>query len=371
MKRIFSCIAVFILLLATASAANADTAKLPAIDEILSSGSEGGKVEVSDNLDAYSPLNDSFEDIDHDIKILFLEREGPEKEFTEKKVYPPFGDSDGFSDDFMGVDIGKSRVWLRTDLMNRIPEYFRATSLKDATYLLMAETMYMWGGTLIVSDFKNDIDETPPVFDTIEEMEEYMRTHQRVITSQTYYPVFASFSFISLYDTQTKNVSYFDVNYTEAKYFGRNREASEQWNKMISLYEIIEALDENKKVNPSAAKQKIEELEFIPEGKASLWISCIDAEEYSTAAYSIADYFWSMAEDLKNLDPAEDNRKNYDLIISEKNINTLANFVDFCDYSGFEKPISTIRAQKEYLAGPDAAWMEKAIRETIDLFNGN
>ncbi len=371
MKKIFSFITAFILLFATAAMASADTRMLPKIDEILSSGIVGKKIEVSDNLDAYSPMNDGFENIDYDIKILFLEREGPEKEFTEKTVYPPFSGSDGFGDDFTGVDIGTSRIWLRTDLMNRIPEYFRATSLKDATYLLVAETMYIWGGTLIVSNFKNDIDETPPVFDTIEEMEEYLRTHQREIISQSYYPVFDSCSFISLYDTHTKKVTYFDANYTEGKYFGRNREASEQWKRMSSVYEILEVLDENIGVNPSAAKQKIEQLEFIPEGKASIWTSCIDAEEYATATYSIMDYFWAMAEDLKNLDPSEDNRKNYDLIIAEKNIDTLANFVDICDYSGFEEPISTIRAQKEYLADPDAEWMEKAIQDTIEVFSGN
>ena len=98
-------------------------------------------------------------------------------------------------------------------------------------------------------------------------------------------------------------------------------------------------------------------------------ISCIAAGEYTTASHSIGETFWSMAEDLKNLDSSEDNRKNYELLIRERNIDALALFATRCEYSGFSRSIESIEESKDYIAAPDAAWTENAIEETIALFN--
>ena len=122
--------------------------ELPTIDEVLSQTywSED-KVEVSDNLDIYTIGNPTIEDFG-DFKLIILERLYPEKEFTARTYHAPLnGDEEGFPDDYEGVDIGKSRVWIRCDLMKKLPLQFRANSMKDADLLLISESEYSLGGT--------------------------------------------------------------------------------------------------------------------------------------------------------------------------------------------------------------------------------
>ncbi len=339
------------------------------INRLLRGGLPNEKIAVDDDLSAYSPANSMFHELTKDFRIIILEREAPEKAFDSVTKYPPFEDGDGFPAGFTGTDIGSPKVWLRGDLMNRIPAQMRATSLQNATYLVIIENYYEHGGTISVTDYKSGNDDDIPVFETVEEMTEYFSTHQKEVSSITYYPKFSALAFISVYDTETKDFSFFDYTYTPAMRFARNPEASDQWDSMYRLYELLYLLDETAGPDGAAAKASINTLEWVPQNKKDLWISCIDAGEYSTASHSIGETFWSMAEDLKILDSSEDNRKNYELLIRERNIDAFALFATRCEYSGFSRSIESIEESKDYIAAPDAAWTEKAIEETIALFN--
>ena len=138
MKKLLCAVAAMVFALSPAAAACAE-AGLPTINQALQQGAEGRRIEVSDRLDGYSVLNEMFEDFNGTFRVLILERKAPAKEFTAKKAFPPFSSDDGFPDDYAGVDIGEARVWLRGDLMQLLPADYRAGSLEEATYLIMAE----------------------------------------------------------------------------------------------------------------------------------------------------------------------------------------------------------------------------------------
>ena len=172
MKRILCGLLCILMISTFVSVAGADSGNLPAINSLLQLGSTE-KTEVSDVLDDYMPFNETFDEIENDIKIIVLQREAPKKEFTEKTEYPPFTGSGGFDDDFDGIDVGKSRLWLRGDLMARMPSYFIADSLEDATYLLIAETYYILDGSVSYVNYKNQEDTDLPEFPIIPNSEHF------------------------------------------------------------------------------------------------------------------------------------------------------------------------------------------------------
>ena len=365
----------FVLALAFAflqgAAVTADSAALPTIDEALRNADSGQITEVADSLEEYSISNEVLEELGGDLRLIVLQREAPEKEFTENKVYPPFSDDDGFPEGFAGVDRGASRVWLRGDVMQQIPPDFRAASLADATYLLVAETVYEWDGTVSVADYTETDDGELPEFESAEEMAEYLYTHPREVESVTYYPKFGVYSLITLYETATGKFSVYDYVYTPSTRFAKNPQASDHWENMTAVANLLAALDEEAGVDLDAANEWMELLDFIPEEKKALWKSCIDAGETSTAVHSISEYWWAMAEELKNLDPSEENRASYDMIISERNALALQLFANYCEYAGFERAISSIEESGDYMAKADSEWLENGLLGFAELFGGN
>ena len=94
--------------------------------------------------------------------------------------------------------------------------------------------------------------------------------------------------------------------------------------------------------------------------------------EAAAARSSIRDFTdEKIPEELKNLDPSEENKANYDLIISEKNDMALQLFANYCEYDGFERAISSIESSGDYMAKADTEWLETTLKEVVDLFGGN
>ena len=368
MKKILCICMCLVMVLLTASAALAAD-KLPTINSVLKKGTKK-RVEVKDNLSAYSTSNGNFSSLGKKIKLLILERRSPEKEFTELKKDAPITEDEGFPDDFTGKDTGKARIWVRGDLMAKLPSANRAKSLKDATYILMAEDVYLHSSTLMNYIYEKNYYSEPPEFETTEEMIEYFAAHQPVLASVTYYPVFAAYSLVTLYEVKTKKFAVVESKLTEGKLFARNPDAALQWNNMGQVFDLILALQSDEGVNAATVKKMIGNMSFVPEKQKSVWTACIDGEEYDTALSSVFGYYWSMAETLKSLDTDMKHRENYDLIIASRDAIALSYYVKYCNYSGFEKTIDSIRESKEYLAAPDWDWLEKALKSTLNTMLG-
>ena len=269
--------------------------------------------------------------------MIILEREAPQKEFTAKDSGYPSNYVDGFPDDFTGVDIGKRRVWIRGDLMNKIPLYFRATSLQDADILVIAENEYYWSGTLSVTTFADeDNDAEVPTFDTVEELEAYIASHQPKIEAITYYPKFSVYDLVDIYSVKTGICSVYDYQYTGAKRFASNPEAGDQLYDMELFYNVMASFaDESTSAETLICL--VNELDFVQESKRNLWTSCITSGESATALYSMEEYLWSMAKVLSGLDPSASNQENYAMIIQARDLNALFSFADYCNYSGFDR----------------------------------
>ena len=363
---IFISLTLSVLLL---TAACADAGKLPSIDSQLKSVSSGQRVEVGDDLSGYSVLNEPFSDLGNkQIRLIILERRSPGKEFTRKVFYPPFGDDVGFPDDFDGVDTGEPRLWLRNDLMRQLPGNLRASSMKEATHLIIAEAIYFLHSTLMQYDYSRKDNSEPPEFETTEEMVAYFLEHQPEISSVAYYPVFGSYAFITFYETETGHCAVYDSKYSAGRIFSRNPDASMQWFNMSSIKNLMDLLTDENGVDAEKAKAIIDAYADVPQEKKDLWTSCINVQEYATAWYSVSDYYWKMAEELKNMDDSPEHQKYYDLILQDRNETALNVFVQFCDYSGFDDSMESIEESGAYIAAPDWDWLNDTMKQMVKDF---
>ena len=370
MKRTLLLLLLIILLCVSVfeSSACADNlSRLPTIDEVLQTmTAESGRTQVSDDLSEYD--SDNMGEFDFDgLKIVILERRAPEKEFTAYDSGYPFHYVSELPDDYQGVDMGSSQVWLRCDLMNKLPGYMRASSMVKADIILIAETKYVLSGTVSVSSYKESDSVTIPEFDTIEEMEAYINSHRPVVEKITYYPKFAVITFLNLYSPVTKKCQVYDYTVSLPIRFAKNPEAQDFWDEMEILSTIIHCIEDGERESPDF-DELFSELElFIPEAKTTLWRTCLENEEYSTTAFSMREYYWGMAEELMELDNDLNHQGNYKLIIDAKDMNALAGFVDLCEYSGFDKSIEMIRLSKEYLGTPDYMWLENGLNAFVEM----
>ena len=342
---------------------------LPSIDEVLASmTTDSGRVEVRDDLNDYDP--DNFGENDYgQFKLIILERHLPEKEFTEFDSGYPDSFVEGLPDDFTGVDIGSSRVWVRCDLMKQMPDELIASSMADADIIIIGETQYFRSGSISYSTYSESDDEEIPEFETIDEMLEYLQQHQPVIEKIRYYPKFGVYSLIDLYSTATKHCEVYDYKESYPKRFASNPEASDKLEDIKSLASLIGALT-TEKVDSETSNSYLTYLkDVIPQAKIDFWKTCIDSEEYKAAASSMEEQFWIMATELMDLDPNEEHKENYRLIIEEHNAEALVALAEFCNYSGFDIPIETIRDSKEYLAIPDYDWVEANLNNLVAEFN--
>ena len=358
---------IILILLFTLLSSFACKAEFPSINYVLAHfNSYSGSVEVSDDLSAYFWENQG--DIDYgSLRFIILEREAPEKEFTALDSGYPDAMIDGFPDDFSGFDVGSPKIKVRCDLMSKLPEAFRATSLANADILLVAENIYLLDSTLIVTDYaKNSSSEIPEV-ETLEELAAYLEANQPVIDKITYYPTFGSLTMVNLYD-RNRLAALYDYTYTEGMVFAQNPDAAGQWNNMQKVFGVITELAAGS--DSATINEYIAALEFLPQSKSNIWQTCVSENEYSTAFTLIDDYYWEMAQTLSSLDSSEENRDVYSLIIEARDYKTLSLFASHCNYSGFERSIASIEEAKDYLTASDWDWAEAAVMDVVKLLNG-
>ena len=369
MKKVLSFILALVLsfsLLGGAAAAHADA--LPTLDEALRSLNSGtGRIEVSADLSAYDPEN--YGEFDYgDLRLVILERHFPQKAFTGYDSGYPDDYRDDLPDDFVGEDLGEPQIFLRGDIMNRLPKDYRAKSLDEADVVLIAENEYFWGGTISVADYADSDDGEMPEFDSVEEMADYIAAHQPVIESITYYPKFGVYSVINLYDPVTKVCEVYDYTMEEAKRFARNPAAQDAWSDIDSMDLAIFCMYDEEP-DMELVEYILAEMDQPPAAsQITLWKTAVKAGDIDTAIASMTDVLWDMAEKLAELDLDADHRANYRLVIDARDYEALSMLVDFCDYGGFDTPIETIRRNGDYIAEPDWAWIEAGLEEFVELF---
>lgn len=329
------------------------------VNEALQLIDTADKILLSDDFSAYDPNNSQDYEIS-DIRMLVLQREAPRKEFTEYDTGYPDHYVPGLPDDFVGIDIGMPKVWLRCDIMRELPDFMRPTTLEEADLILMVENEYVWSGTITNSITEGGTDEEPPVFDTTEELLEYMETHKPVVKSIQCYPKFGNYQYLNLYDTATKYVALYDYKYTSPERFAKNPQAADLQYDLEEISDLLDMLLDGSS-DKGEINRTIDDINSVPDEKKQLWKMSVDSGEIDTAAYSVNSYYWEMATGFLELDDSELNRANYEQIIESKDRFALEEFIDYADYSGFDIDVELIGSMDRYFAKTDEEWYDSAL----------
>ena len=341
---------------------------LPTLREVMADPAlRDTRVEISDNMDAYVPYPVGEPDLGN-LRIIILQRDPAKKEFTARRFDDLSQDIPllGFDSDFTGVDIGSPRVWYRGDLMAQLPPAYRAESPETADIFLFAESEYILTGALATTDYADDGQAELPEFDTVEELGAFLQTHQRVATGATYYPKFSVVSRITIYNIASKVCYVERYRIATVKNFGRNPQAASHWDNMIQMAAILELFSRDP-FNPEIVRSSILAMDFLPEEKLPVWKLYLDSEEYPALFYSLREYYWTMAKQLRDMDESEKNREIYDRIINFRDYDALALFAVYCDYSGFDFPVDEVEASGEYMAAIDYDWLEENMQQELAL----
>jgi hypothetical protein len=160
----------------------------------------------------------------------------------------------------------------------------------------------------------------------------------------------------------------YDYDYTPSTRFARNPEAALQWDRMCYIARLLSALGAEQGADPDAAASLLSLLDFLPDAQKDLWTSYLAAGESAQAYQSISEYYWSMAEELRNLDPSDEHREIYGLILPERNALALQLFADYCEYGGFERSVGSIESSGDYMADADPAWADEKLMEIVGIF---
>ncbi len=335
---------------------------LPTINEALSAArfsKSGGRVRVQNTLDAYSIDNEGEFDYDG-LRFLILERRAPEKAFDESEVswadalYPP-------------RELGETALYLRLDMMDRLPSDMRASSLMDADLLLIAEDFYELESQIIHTEYENSgAGSIPDDLETPEELMAYLAEHPPVVKSRTYKPLFTAYAFLSLYSTKNKSVTLLDYAYADCTVECKNEAASDQWSLISPLGDLLDLLEWN---DPSQLSGDIaaalDNISSVPEDTVDLWTKCVEAGQYGTAAFSVSQSYWELASVLPSLDDSEDAAEWYPKLLEARDRGAFESFVSWCGYSSVDTPDSVIIAEKLYIGQIDPDWMDNALAGTI------
>lgn len=277
----------------------------------------GDMVELSGVFDEIDPL--SAETFQSDGgKSIIIWRESAEKEF-EKSMLP-------FADDYAGKDIGEGHTYLCTALMERMPEDMRAKTPDEVENVLVIEARYILSGVITsqIGGDRSSIPSTEDVDEIIEsgkkEDEEPLDILERLLME--YRPVFDCIELSYLYNVPTSSTAVLDYRISKHSVRCKNQEASDLWNNLIELEELIQAGESGNASDMYIAYQEGLYSDFLADSEAQALEEKLSANDTASAVGLCGEYLWSRAEGLKALDALASDL--YDKAISARSFDALA-----------------------------------------------
>ncbi len=366
MKKLCLLLALCMLFSAAAGAVRAESGNVYLINRALDllDSRNYDRVEVRNIFDAYQYNNPGSFSVDG-VKCIILERYAPDKEFF-------ISDDDLFEIGATGGDIGEARVFVRLDLMRRLPRKMQAKSLGEANILVFAETMHALESEIVHTEYEGGSGSIPDYLTNAAELAQYLAEHPRRVIGHTYKPLYNLYMMITAYSTTNKTcmISTYQKNPYLLK--PNNPRAAAQWDAMKNLGEALKALDATGEgVRSSAAKKALDAAEDVAQRQRNTWKDLISNGDYDTARYSIEKVYWPMAEELAAMDDSEIAAEWYPVIIESRDLAALEFFVSYQDYTGVSLPDETIIDEKLYMGAVDEDWMDgnldDFVMELVDL----
>lgn len=294
-----------------------------------------GRIPLSDDFSGYDCFSGG-EYIADSGKILILQREGPEKEYS-RSTFP-------YPDDYRGEDKGTAKVWLRADLMSRIPEHRRAATAEETETIIMAESYYEYTGC------------------TVMEAESISGMNY-----DEYRPLFSAFNDVRLYSCEDKGGQSIVMEQYRYPELCADPEAVRLWRGLGYLREMTEAMKpENAGDRSETVLNCLEWIDFyetLPLSVRDRLFNLMLEEETEALGRMCTNLIWSTAKEFVQLDP--DYAEEFSAIIEKQSYEELEALVGEREYDRINLTDTEILARKAYMGTPDPERLESLIEEAL------
>ncbi|MBR4040034.1 MAG: hypothetical protein IKJ11_08055 [Clostridia bacterium] len=346
-----------ILLLGSAAFAEGIT-----LEEALTQvGSVQGDVLLSGDFSALDYFS-SMDYVQNSGKIVVLRRVGPEKEFTVSKQV--------FSDDFNGVDVGETKVYLDMDAMAMIPDEFRAATVDEIGNVIMFETFYLHAGT--ISSYSAAYETSPSArgLDGAMKDESTELPGEEEVNALEYKAVFTGHAVAALYNAEDGSSLAFDLRefpYAELRSNPEASNVSELMYAAAAVYNACQTQDEET-VWESALELILYE-SVMTEDQLNKLVELLSADvlDYTAFADFMLDIIWDGAGKLCELD--KEYGKLYQKAIDEQSLEGVFYLLSESDYNSISKSDIVIKLNKDYMGKIDMNVLEEMRTDTLDLLN--
>lgn len=312
-----------------------------------------GRIPLSDDFSGYDPVGGSYRG-PSDGKIIILWRECAEPEYS-RSSFP-------FPDLYRGEKSGADRVYLCADLMERIPEEYRAANASEAGNILMADSNYFFDG-MIESSGDNRRPSEPGIA-----AEESIWNTDGMNTDE-YRPLFISGVGIYLYNTETKERMIGESIFSDHAELRDNPEADDLWNEMLTLKDLSDAMTLEKSDDRREEGELIWYLlrycSALPERELDKLSGMIMRDEAQAVIDACEEFFWAKAEELIELDP--DFEEEYAAAISARSLDALSELVSTRAFAYVPMTHEEIRIRKAYIGTPDLNALNDLLLSAVDM----
>lgn len=255
-------------------------------------------------------------------------------------------------------------MYLCADLMERIPEEYRAASAAEAGNILMADSNYFFDG-MIESSGDNRRPSEPGI-----EAEESIWNSDGMNTDE-YRPLFISGIGIYLYNTETKGRLVGESRFSDYAELRDNPEADDLWAGMLSLNDLAAAMTLEKADDRREEGELIWHLlryrSVLPQQELDALREMILQDEAQAAADACGQFFWARAEELIELDP--DFEEEYAAAISARSFDALSELVSARAFAYVPLTHEEIRIRKAYIGTPDLNALHDLLIQAVDTLD--
>ncbi|MBR6766922.1 MAG: hypothetical protein IKM02_03115 [Clostridia bacterium] len=314
-----------------------------------------GRIPLSDDFSGYDPVG-GWDYTPSDGKIIILWRECAEPEYS-RSSFP-------FPDMYRGDKSGADKVYLCADLMELIPEQYRAASTAEAGNILMADSNYFFDGMIESSG-----DNRRPSEPGIEAEESIWNTHG--MNTDEYRPLFISGIGIYLYNMETRERLVGESIFSDYAELRDNPEADDLWEEMLTLRDLSDAMTLEKADDRREYGQIHLNLlmyaSALPQRELDALSGMIMRDEAQAVIDACAEFFWSKAQELIELDPEFE--EEYAAAISARSFDALSELISARAFAYVPLTHEEIRIRKAYIGTPDLNALHDLLIQAVDTLD--
>lgn len=326
------------------------------------------RIEITDDFSKYN-WNNTIPYTYNEGKIVILWREAPLKQFEKLSEPVP--------DDYEGKDIGNPKTYLCAELMEQIPEEFRATTPEEVGNIILVETQPICTASIssYAESYLDNIAKcisTQDINKMLDGDASLAATYLMLdnLRAPDYYkPLFSTVVMVSVYNAETGGSVPMDWDLFEYKEMRSNPDAADIWDNMNmygGFWDEFTAVNGRVQVTKEEMDRHLENIAMISEEDYE-YLSYLREHSSMDIPLALKERYWEMAKQLAEQESDPDIRAAYFSAIEVENREVFDMIVNLQSYSSVSMSDEKIMDGLYYIGIPSEERMEEMLQETIDV----